>query len=413
MTIVYVSDFDLRGSGYMNIAVALCGQLALRGYDIIALGLGYQGQEHSHPFKIVPAKLFQIPQMVALLRQSMTIDAVVVALDIPLQEALMEKMNIPGDLPYVGLFPIEGPPVCMSWAVQLMRMNERLVMSRFGVAELAAVGVPSTFIPIGVDCAAWRPASTEERAKIRQALGMEDDTFVVLTVADNQERKNLSRAMEIFAHFSLDVKKVDSRGQILEADSKRETQWHLITRPDSPVGWKLQDYAMRLNISERLLMYNRGIPFKSLWSLFVASDAFLLTSKAEGLAMPVLEAMATRLPVIGTNACAIAEHLQDGRGLLIEPDYVMVDPWGNSKRFLASLEAGVAAMAALAAMPDGEREAMLDRAEAYVQERTWSQAADVLEGAIKDAVGTPSVAVQKIDWGIEERTDDEPNDQQG
>lgn len=129
--------------------------------------------------------------------------------------------------------------------------------------------------------------------------------------------------------------------------------------------------------------------------------------------MPVLEAMATRLPVIGTNACAIAEHLQDGRGLLIEPDYVMVDPWGNSKRFLASLEAGVAAMAALAAMPDGEREAMLDRAEAYVQERTWSQAADVLEGAIKDAVGTPSVAVQKIDWGIEERTDDEPNDQQG
>jgi len=373
MSIIYVSDFDLRGSGYANIAVALCSQLTKRGHDVIALGLGYNGQEHEHPFRIVPAKLFQIPQMVTLLRQSITIDTVVVALDIPLQEALMEKLNVPGDVPYIGLFPLEGPPLCMSWAVQLMRMNERLCMSQFGVEEMAACGVPSTFIPIGVDCEAWRPASPDERAAVRLALGMPDDTFVVLTVADNQERKNLSRAMEIFAHFSLDITR---------QDSKRDTQWHLVTRPTSPVGWKLQDYAMRWNVAERMMMYNRGIPFKSLWSLFVAADAFLLTSKAEGLAMPVLEAMATRLPVIGTNCCAIAEHLRDGRGILIEPDYVMVDPWGNSLRYLAGLDSGIEAMEHLAAMPSVEREAMLDKAQAYTQARTWDKAADVLEVAI-------------------------------
>lgn len=382
MTILYISDFDLRGSGYMNIAAALCSQLTNRGYDVIALGMGYQGQEHNHPFRIVPAKLFQVPQMVALLRKSIDVDTIIVALDIPLQEALMEKLNAPSDTPYIGLFPLEGPPLCMSWAVQLMRMNARLCMSKFGVEEMAACGVPSTFIPIGVDCEAWRPATPDERAAIRQALGMPDDTFVVLTVADNQERKNLSRAMEIFAHFSLDITKQDSRGAVIESHHKRDTQWHLVTRPTSPVGWKLQDYAMRWNITERLMMYNRGIPFKSLWSLFVAADAFLLTSKAEGLAMPVLEAMATRLPVAGTNCCAIAEHLQDGRGLMIGPDYVMVDPWGNSFRYLASLDSGIEAMERLAVMPGDERETMLDKAQAYVQERTWNKAADVLEATI-------------------------------
>ena len=60
MTIIYVSDFDLRGSGYMNIAAALCSQLAGRGFDVIALGLGYNGGEHDYPFRVVPAEMREI-----------------------------------------------------------------------------------------------------------------------------------------------------------------------------------------------------------------------------------------------------------------------------------------------------------------------------------------------------------------
>jgi glycosyltransferase involved in cell wall biosynthesis len=324
--------------------------------------------------------------MITMLKKSVSVGAVVVALDVPLQEQIMEKTNVPGDTPYVGLFPLEGPPLCMSWAMQLMRMDERLCMSRFGCEEMAAVGVPSTFIPIGIDCAAWRPAQPEEREQIRRALGMPEDSFIVLTVADNQERKNLSRTLEIFAHFSLDVIRIDSRGEVTASESKRETQWHLVTRPKSPVGYRLQDYAMRKNITERLMMYNRGIPFKSLWSLFAAADAFLLTSKAEGLAMPVLEAMACRLPVVATDCTAINEHLRDGRGLLIPHDYIMVDPWGNSLRYFASLRGGVDALENLVAMQNGDKVTMLDKAEAYVQGRTWTKAADVLEVAIKRAI---------------------------
>jgi glycosyltransferase involved in cell wall biosynthesis len=102
--------------------------------------------------------------------------------------------------------------------------------------------------------------------------------------------------------------------------------------------------------------------------------------------MPVLEAMACRLPVVGTDTCAIHEHLTSGRGLLIKPGYLMIDPWGNSQRALADRDAGVRALERLASMDLDKREAMLDKAQGYVQKRTWDRAVDVLNEAIDLAV---------------------------
>ncbi|MCK5603905.1 hypothetical protein KAR91_18605, partial [Candidatus Pacearchaeota archaeon] len=55
--IVFVSDFDLSGSGYMNIAVSLCNDLTVRhGFDVTALGIGYDMSEHNWPFSIIPVE---------------------------------------------------------------------------------------------------------------------------------------------------------------------------------------------------------------------------------------------------------------------------------------------------------------------------------------------------------------------
>lgn len=382
MTILYVSDFDLSGSGYKNIAAALCDELTGRGHDIIALGLGYGGQVHHHPFKIVPARGLQyiIPMIQQFRQAEMPIEAVVVALDIPLQEALLHQLQAPQqDLPYIGIFPLEAPPLCGPWAIAMLRMSARLIMSHFGLAAMREKGVEGAFIPIGVDTESWRPPNDDERILLRQGMGVEDDTFVVLTVADNQERKNLSRSMEIFADFAQDRKAV----------------YWLVTRPKSPVGWKLEDYAMSLGIMEKMMIWERGISFKQLWSLYAAADCMLLTSKAEGLAMPVLEAMACRLPVIGTKCAAIQEHLDEGRGLLIEPDYTMIDVWGNSNRYLAGREDGLYQMQLLRnGMSMDDINEMLTRAQEYVQARTWAGAVDVLEETIK-RVGKAQAPIQE------------------
>lgn len=386
--ILYISDFDLSGSGYMRIGTNLCNELVTNhDLGVIAIGMGYDGREHHWPFSITPCShLQQVPAMVQQIRNyGAPLEAIVVALDIPLQEALLKSLKKPGDdVPYVGIFPLEAGPLCMPWAMELMKMNARLVMSRFGQAELKRAGVDSDFIPIGInDPVNWRPPTPEERAQIRQGLGWEDDTFIVLTVADNQERKNLAAAMEMIAAFAID--EIEERNQagfvVKKRDSRHNVQWHLVTRVDSPVGWKLDDLAMRLGVMDRVATYNRGVPPQSLWAMFAGADAFLLTSKAEGLAIPVMEAMATRLPVIGTDCGAIAEHLADGRGLLIETEYDYTDPFGNGDRMMASIADGVDKLTLLQEF--GPDRVDLDAAYEYVTRRTWQQAGAALAETIK------------------------------
>lgn len=386
MTILYVSDFDLKGSGYMNIGVGLCTELA-KNYDVMALGLGYNRQEHHYPFTIVPAQLPDIVPMINNLKAKKSIEAIIVALDIPLQERLLAQLNAPNDIPYLGIFPLEAGPLCGPWAISLLRMDKRLIMSKFGQDELAKMGVESDYIPIGFDKEAWRPPQPEERQMLRDGLGVGNNTKVILTVADNQERKNLSRAIEIFADwvYGFEVE----RGQRFtpeQKEARKDAVYWLVTRPTSPVGWKLEDYAQDYGVLDRINIWERGISFKQLWSLYSAADVFLLTSKAEGLAMPILEAMSCRLATIGTDCAAIAEHVAGGRGLGITPDYVMVDPWGNSNRYLAGCDDGVYKLKLyFGGMDEIDRVQMLNSAQAYANEREWPIAGNVLIKAIEEA----------------------------
>lgn len=385
MTILYLSDFDLKAGGYSGIAIKLCTHLAQNGYDVQALGFGYNGEEHYYPFRIAPLNGIEmaVPIIRDLQRQGVEIEAVVVALDIPLQEAVLQKLNAPGDLPYIGLFPLEAPPLTQSWALSLLRMDAQLVMSRFGVEACRAGGVNATFIPIGVDTESWRPPTVEEREQLRKGLGIEPDTFVVLTVADNQERKNLSRSMEIFADFTWGFRVEPNKPEQFKGKTPKDAKYLMVTRTDSPVGWKISDYALDLGIYSQLFVWSRGMPFKQLWSLFAVSDCFLLTSKAEGLAMPVLEAMSMRVPVVGTCCTAIREHLYDSenklmRGFSIDTDYEIIDPFGNGKRYFASRKQGANWLLEVEMQPKDIKDFILDNAQAYVLARTWDSAGQVL-----------------------------------
>ena len=110
--------------------------------------------------------------------------------------------------------------------------------------------------------------------------------------------------------------------------------------------------------------------------------------------------MSTRLPVVGTKCAAIEEHLQDDRGLLIEPDYIMIDPWGNSRRYMAGREDGLFQLKLWkAGMTSADKMALLDRAQAYVSGRTWAEAGRVLVEAIEAAKAErrPGVVGEIID----------------
>lgn len=369
--IVVISDFDFRGSGYTTIISSICSQLANRGHDIKILGLNYQMQEHNFPFSIIPVPP-QSPLQIAgvMLKNLLTlgnVEAIIVALDIPMQEPFLVDMDR-GSVPYLGIFPLESPPLCQTWATLLNLMDARLVISDFGTKAVNEAGVKATYLPIGIDFEAWKPPTPDERRKIRATMGFDEDEFIVLTVAENQERKNLGSAFEMISGLKKDVPKL---------------KWELVSRINFKFGWFVHDLAMELNITDVMMPFERGIEFKKLWALYAVADAFLLTSKAEGLGMPALEAMAMKVPVVMTNHTAMADHMADGRGFPIEPYAWFIDPFGNSRRCYPSVESGINQLKAVRSLSSEEKAIVVDKAYEYVFEHTWPKAAEIVDGELK------------------------------
>lgn len=410
--IVFLSDLDLTGSGYMNIAVSLTKELVNRGKKVTVLGLGYNGQEHNWPFQVLPIMRGQwmahAPAMIANLHNLSLdgfvepIDALVIALDIPLQIGLRNRLKaqlleqtrieeIP--FPIISIFPVEDAPVMNTWAHNLGYSDSNLVISQYGQNALEEAGVESKHIRIGLDTEAWRlpiiadatMGSEEEKASIRRAMGYTDEDYLIVTVADNQERKNLSAAMDMIA----------------EARKKhRRIFWHLVTRKDSLAGWNLEDYALEKGMTGNLVLWDRGISHADLWRVMVMSDLFLLTSKAEGLCMPVMEAMACGVPVLVSHCSAFLEHVHPNldkkkfkknkdffgeRGVTIPIEFKNRDVWGNSWRSYVDIDRGTNILEKMIDFHFKKSPAlgyMTANARQYVVERDHEESGDLLNAEI-------------------------------
>ena len=383
-----MSDFDIGGSGYANVSVPVCSGLVERGHEVKAIGIGYNNQEHDFPFQLLPARnIKEASAEVLNLQNSWEAEVVVVALDIPIQERIINAPYLRDrKLKYVGLFPIEAEPLCFSWAMILMQMDKSLVISEFGTEEARKAGVEADYVQIGLDIESWKMVTPEEKSKLRGSFGFDDDTFVVLTIADNQERKNLVAAMDMFKEFAKD---------------KENVRYVMVTREHNPVGWKLRDYAQEIGIGEKLMIFERGMSHKDLWVTYAISDVFLLTSKAEGLGMPLLEAMAVGIPCVATDCTGMAELLSGKRGFLVPSNYVHRDPFGNGRRYWISKDAGTLWLSTIyyTINPDNDwfsddeqiyqvkrLEKTIEKARKYVEERKWDIAIDQVEKTLLEVL---------------------------
>ena len=369
--IAYISDFSLGDggsarSGYAGIGMTLCEELQKLGHEVKALGFGYAGQEHAGSFSLIPCAS---PQDTAGTLNNLKFmwnpDVVVVAMDIHQWQEMFFPVARKLGMKYVCITALESEPLCTTWAGLLQQMDKVFFISQLGADEAKKASVDAEHIKIGIDTKSWRQRTKEEYKEVRSRLGYSDDEFVVLTVADNQERKNLSRGMEIISELK---KKHGVKAKHI-----------LVTRENSMVGWKLYDLAMRLGISSDLRVFNAGLPFADLYALYACSDAFLLTSRGEGLGLPVMEAMSVGLPVTANNTGAIPELLARGRGKVIDYDYWMIDPFGNQNRYFASIQSGVEK---LLEIKNSDNTEMVKRARKYAESRTWDIPAKQLEAAV-------------------------------
>jgi glycosyltransferase involved in cell wall biosynthesis len=361
---------DATGSGYASITTALGSRLADMGHEVKIIGLSYRGEEHRFKFSLFPCPGLQ--DAFAMLQNMKVLfnpDVVIGLIDIPNQEPVINFVK-KLEIPYICITPMENGPLCATWATILSQVDKCYVMSEFAVAECEKMGVKAEHLTIGVDTESWKPPTPEERLKLRDSYGIKDE-FVILTVADNQERKNLWGALDSV--------------RIFKENYNKPFKYWIVTRENQFVGYRLRDLASNCGIMKELTIFERGMPFKMLWGLFAAADVFLLSSKAEGCAIPVLEAMATGIPVVATKTGALREHLENLRGSLVEPEYSFIDTWGNSTRDMINrLRCALALLdVARGNLPD------LVEARQYVLNRTWEKSVTQLLEGIENVTHKP------------------------
>ena len=381
--IIVITDMSDEGSGYKTICAPLLTGLTKLGYDIKVAGLFYRGSEHPYPFSIIPTpSVEEASVIVTNLVQSWFPDIILVALDLPLQAQYFDKLSIA--LPrldmernqgltiprkYIAITPLENGPLTASWAAPLFNMDAVFFISELGKQEAIKSGITKAeHLQIGIDTASWFPPTQQEREQLRNGMGISPETFVVLTVADNQERKNLWSGMEAVSR--------------LKKELDRPIKYIMVTREQSPYGWRLRDLAVKLGINQEYAPYERGMPQRDLWALYAISDAYLQPSKAEGLGLPVMEAMACGVPVVATDTGAMHELL-DGRGFLIPPEYVFTDVWGNSMRAMIDIELAKNSLKSIALAGKVPQDIPLHPLQ-YIKTRTWDVAVQQLHNKIKE-----------------------------
>ncbi len=138
---------------------------------------------------------------------------------------------------------------------------------------------------------------------VRNELKINEKTKVIGTVARLTAEKGLSYLLEAF-------KKV----VCFFSDSI------LIIVGDGPLGNELREKACELGISDKVIFTGKRTDLAQIYSTM---DIFVLPSLKEGLPMVILEAMASRKPIIATNVGGIPGVIENGReGILVRPKSV-------------------------------------------------------------------------------------------
>jgi glycosyltransferase involved in cell wall biosynthesis len=150
---------------------------------------------------------------------------------------------------------------------------------------------------------------TAERETLRAGHGLGPRTVVVLSAASLVRRKGLDLLLEAFART---------------APGRDTVLW---LAGDGPERTALETRAARPDLAGRVRFLGRTA---AVADLLAAADLVAMPSRAEGLGIAALEAMASGRPVLATRVGGLGEAVVDGRtGLLVPPEDV------------AALEAGL------------------------------------------------------------------------
>jgi glycosyltransferase involved in cell wall biosynthesis len=179
-----------------------------------------------------------------------------------------------------------------------------LATSKFGLAQMRKAGLDPVYIPHGIDLGAWQPHQGGTAAA-RDELGLPRDHFVAGINAVNADlRKGWFEQLRAFASF---YHRLQPRSLLL-----------CHTDPDAKDGSPLRGLVEDLGLADcvRFGSHNR-MTGEQMTSWYQALDVLMCCTYGEGFGLPVVEAIACGVPVIGTDCSAITEKIPAGAGWLV------------------------------------------------------------------------------------------------
>lgn len=193
-------------------------------------------------------------------------------------------------------------PVLSPSLVQLVNQQiDRIIAVSSGVEKvLLANGVEAKYC-VTVNNAIDIHQPLPDRHKMRESLGLNDDTFVFGSIGSLIARKANHHTLEALALFR---------------QKHPAAEWKMILIGEGPERQALEAQAAKLGLSEHLIFTGfRNNPFDYLATF----DAFILASSSEGLPRVVLEAMLLGIPAIGSDVTGTGELISHQHTGLLFP----------------------------------------------------------------------------------------------
>lgn len=206
-------------------------------------------------------------------------------------------------------------------------------------------------IPNGVDVAAFtKRFSDEEKQSTRHSFGFPPNAFVLITSSRLEKKNGIKDVVDALVLLPESVCFVVCGSGSLEEDIRAQ--------------------VTRLGLDSRV-RFMGFVPPQRLPLLLKSSDTFIRPSLSEGLGNAFLEAMAARIPVIGTPVGGIPDFLTNREtGFVVNSE----DPKSIAE-----------AIVSIRALSRENRVALLDRAESQVIGRyDWDRIAHEMETYFND-----------------------------
>lgn len=186
-----------------------------------------------------------------------------------------------------------------------------LTPSLHGLSAMRKAGLgQARYIPHGIDTEFW---DIGDQAAARGLLGLPERAFIAGIDAANQgPRKGWGEQLSAFAGF----RERERRDALLLIHSVPECPPGV--DPKDFEGINLRDLIRHLGITDAVRFpshYNMSREDMRSW--YQSLDVLMAASYGEGYGMPIVQALACGVPVIGTDCSAISEKILPGCGWLV------------------------------------------------------------------------------------------------